>query len=141
MNRDQLMFCEDSLPEWALDQTAQQSLESNEADEMTFSAPLQREAPVDMSSVFEVPRNDQSAMKKLGDAFKAACEEATVQNNQKPSTLGMKMPEFVEIFNPTMKADSATATKPAAEAQKAEAPVSNIRPVEFRRIDMTRDLG
>lgn len=139
VNRDQLMFCEDSLPEWALDQTAQQSLEVTEADEMTFSAPLQREAPVDMSTVFEIPRNDNSAMKKLGDAFKAACEEATVQNSQKPSNgLGIKMPEFVEIFNPSAAPAKAA---PQEAAPKNEEPISNIRPVQFRRIDMTRDLG
>ncbi|MNJ92670.1 hypothetical protein D3C87_103440 [compost metagenome] len=136
VNKDQLMFCEESLPEWAQGMTSE--TEETEENEMSFMSPLQREAPVDMSAVFEVPRNDQNALKKLGEAFKAACDEATVQNNQKPSNLGAKMPEFVELFTQSNKA-SAPAEMVAPE--KPAEPVSNIRPVQFRRVDMTRDLG
>ena len=76
VNRDQLMFCEESLPEWAqndADETAQgaagsSSSDISDVDDITFMAPLQRDHSQDISSIFEVPRTDQDALKKLGDA-------------------------------------------------------------------------
>lgn len=131
VNRDQLMFCEDSLPEWVqTDEGEAASVTGTEP--MTFMAPLQREKPIDMSTAFEVPKNDQEALKKLGQAFKAACEEAHVQNAQPTS-------EFVEIFSQTKASAPITKTEQQPSPLRERNP--GIRPVEFRRIDMARDLG
>jgi predicted metal-dependent hydrolase len=131
VNRDQLMFCEESLPEWAEDSAANSSLEAAETEEneMTFGSPLKRESPIDMSAVFEVPRTDQNALKKLGDAFKAACDEAAPVATNTASN-------FIDL-------SAIENTAPAAGATKAKesATAPNVRPVQFRRIDMTRDLG
>ncbi|HWU41921.1 MAG TPA: DUF2802 domain-containing protein [Bdellovibrio sp.] len=124
INREQLMFCEESLPEWAQAQT-------------------QDQVQQDMSSVFEVPKSDSDAMKKLGEAFKAAClevdeEEATVA----PATPTIATPTIATVTQEISQ--NFLGEKPQASRAK---PVTNkkmdgvIRPVEFRRIDMAKDLG
>lgn len=111
VNRDQLMFCEDSLPEWIEDPTM--SAGADISADMTSA--LMRETPRDLSSAFEVPQTPAStkeaddAMKKLSQAFKAAAPQ--------------------------------TATPAAAAKAAVEASGPAIRPVQFRRIDMNKNLG
>lgn len=114
VNKDQLMFCEDSLPEWISDSASSEVTQQD--DSLNMQGTLMRETPRDLSAVFEVPQatasqtDPQEALKKLGEAFKAA------EKTPAATTLGA--------------------------AAKAESTVgSNIRPVQFRRIDMNRDLG
>jgi citrate lyase beta subunit len=73
VNKEQLMFCEDSLPEWANDEAllnAERSSNLDDVDQMTFMNPLHKDnnqempSAVEMSSVFEVPKTDQEALKK-----------------------------------------------------------------------------
>lgn len=117
VNKDQLMFCEESLPEWAqastqpaaaLEAAKDSELDAFQETRIDLDAPLSREMPVDLTKAFEVPKADQEALKKLGDAFRQACETA---NHLQQVTQG-----FVEE------------NKPAATG-----PV--IRPVTFPRID------
>jgi hypothetical protein len=111
VNKDQLMFCEDSLPEWAQEEPLP---ESNR----------------DLSAVFEVPKNDQQALKKLGEAFKAACAEAPVMQ-EAPVVTNVTAP------TPTVLQE---VQKQQQQAQTLAKGSSVIRPVEFRRLDMTKDL-
>lgn len=118
VNKDQLMFCEESLPEWAQASTAPGAALAKDADVDSFQesridmeAPLSRETPVNLSKAFEVPKADQDALKKLGDAFRQACETA---NHLQEVTQG-----FVETNKTDLK-------KPKD---------SVIRPVMFPRID------
>lgn len=152
VNRDQLMFCEESLPEWVQDGESKESqaisTDSNDdVDDITFMSPLQREAKTDFSSAFEVPKTDKEALKKLGDAFKAACqdakkqEETTEQNEDNAPTLFNVTQSIAQNFlseKPISVAPTAAplvTVKPINGKQEAV-----IRPVEFRRIDMTKDL-
>lgn len=152
VNRDQLMFCEESLPGWIQDEesTGSQmtSSDSNDdVDDITFMTPLQREAKTDYSSAFEVPKTDQEALKKLGDAFKAACQEV----KEKESAAEQPENNVSTLFNVTQSiAQNFLSEKPISVAPTA-APLATvkpingkqesvIRPVEFRRIDMTKDL-
>ncbi|MBO9666951.1 MAG: DUF2802 domain-containing protein [Bdellovibrio sp.] len=143
VNRDQLMFCEDSLPEWANtdeDVSPAANQDFSDVDNISFMKPLQKEHTQDISSIFEVPRTDQDALKKLGDAFKAACVEAKLEE---------ETPAVPTIFNVTQDiAQNFLGDKPqAVKAQPAKkdpnlsatGPV--VRPVEFRRIDLAKDLG
>lgn len=150
VNRDQLMFCEDSLPEWIQDEdlTAAGSTENDlsDVDNITFMSPLQREIPQDLSAAFEVPKADQEALKKLGDAFKAACqevqekEEASQNTASNVSALFNVTQSMAQNFlsdKPTPATPTAAVTAKPINTQKD----SVIRPVEFRRIDMAKDLG
>lgn len=95
VNREQLMFCEESLPEWANtdeDVSPAANQDFSDVDNISFMKPLQRENSSDISSIFEVPRADNDAMKKLGDAFKAAVQEG----KEKDET-----PQAPTIFNVT----------------------------------------
>jgi hypothetical protein len=143
VNRDQLQFCEESLPEWANDMAASDLDDTVvETEEMSFMPPLQKESTADISDVFEVPKMDHSALKKLGDAFKAACDEANVQNSAKPSiaaSMGLKMPEFVEL-NAVKPAAPVVNISSAQQLRPKNMGTPNIRPVEFRKIDLARDL-
>jgi hypothetical protein len=125
VNKDQLMFCEESLPEWAQASTKpapenkDTDVDAFQESRLDLEAPLSREVPVDLSKAFEVPSTDQQALKKLGDAFRQACENA---NHLQQVTQG-----FVE---------DNIVTKPAANpvpTPKATGPV--IRPVTFPRIE------
>lgn len=129
VNKDQLMFCEESLPEWAQASTEPQAammasaagdtdVDAFQESRIDLETPLSREVPVDLTKAFEVPKSDQEALKKLGDAFRQACETA---NHLQQVTQG-----FVEDNKPVTK----TEIKPVA---KATGPV--IRPVTFPRID------
>jgi hypothetical protein len=71
VNREQLMFCEESLPEWAQERSAEaeDKSEFSDVDNIAFMPPLLKDMGKDLSSVFEVQKNDQKALKKLGEAF------------------------------------------------------------------------
>jgi hypothetical protein len=143
VNKDQLMFCEDSLPEWA-----QESADTGagEAESLIEPGTLQMPAmnpfqlPRDMSAAFDVPQNDQQALKKLGEAFKAACAESVIEENKPGLNLvGEETPPAPAASSATTSSGTQTKTVAAAAVVKAKTP--NIRPVEFRRIDMAKDLG
>lgn len=161
VNKDQLMFCEESLPEWIQDPQADLQTASGSHDissmapvetaatfEMPATAPLF--APIsarDLSSAFEVPQNDQNALKKLGEAFKAACTDANIiddsvksQNNPFVSEVPAT-PLHIPVVTANRTASSNTAPAPAKPVQVNNSKTPNIRPVEFRRIDMAKDLG
>jgi hypothetical protein len=130
VNKDQLMFCEESLPEWAqasTQPTPPEYAESNEVDSFQESridmeAPLSREIPVDLTKAFEVPTADQEALKKLGDAFRQACETA---NHLQQVTQG-----FVEDNKSPVTSEDTSQTTDAAGRV--------IRPVKFPRIASTK---
>lgn len=131
VNREQLMFCEESLPEWAGEEAqAAETNDHSDVDDISFMTPLQRDAAPatpDLSSVFEVPKTDQEALKKLGDAFKQACKEVKEQEEvdaQKPQNVSA-------LFN--------SMTQGVAQNFLGDKK-GMVRPVQFRRIDMTRDL-
>ncbi|WII70754.1 DUF2802 domain-containing protein [Bdellovibrio sp. 22V] len=151
VNRDQLQFCEDSLPEWVQEEAGQETTamttqDLSDVDDMSFMSPLQREAP-DMSNVFEVPRADQEALKKLGEAFKAACQEVKEQEEAAQQTAN----NVSALFNVTQSiAQNFLSEKPVPAAPTAAVNTTKpinakkegvVRPVEFRRIDMAKDLG
>lgn len=121
VNRDQLMFCEESLPEWAQVTTQPANPSENEVQDtdnfhearLDLESRLSREVPVDLSKAFDIPKSDQEALKKLGDAFRQACETA--------SHLQRVTQGFVEE----------TKGKPTSSVKV----VPDIRPVTFPRID------
>lgn len=151
VNREQLMFCEDSLPEWANEELAAQASQESDlsdVDDMSFMTPLHREAPQDLSAAFEVPKADQEALKKLGDAFKAACQEVKEQEDAAQQTAN----NVSALFNVTQNiaqnflSEKPTAATPTAAVGVTQKPINSkkdgvVKPVEFRRIDMTKDLG
>lgn len=149
VNRDQLMFCEDSLPEWAQEHEenalSQSKDDLSDVDNISFMAPLQRDSSpieLDLSAAFEVPKADKDALKKLGDAFKAACQEVKEQEEAAQQTAN----NVSALFNVTQNlaqnflGEKPTPATPTAAVQPKVKDVS-IRPVEFRRIDMAKDLG
>lgn len=144
VNRDQLMFCEDSLPEWAQEELQNDQTEDhNDVDNISFMTPLQRESSQaqDLSTAFEVPKTDQAALKKLGEAFKAACQEVQEQEDAAQQTQN----NVSALFSVTQNiAQNFLSEKPAA-TEISPKPANNrkdgvVRPVEFRRIDMSRNL-
>lgn len=149
VNREQLMFCEDSLPEWAQNPQEQQEESSlNEVDEMSFMAPLQRENKQDISSIFEVPKSENHSLKKLGEAFKAACQEVKEQEEKIQSPT---IPSVIQDMTQNFLGEKPLSNKAAAKKQAppVQYPVQHpvqyigeptIRPVEFRRLDLARDL-
>lgn len=152
VNREQLMFCEDSLPEWIQNEdfgtNKDSEVDMSDVDNISFMSPLHREMPQDMSGAFEVPKADKDTLKKLGDAFKAACQEVQDQEDESQQTAQ----NISALFNVTQSiaqnflSDKPVPAAPTAAPLVTAKPINTqkeavIRPVEFRRIDMTRDLG
>ena len=143
VNRDQLMFCEDSLPEWANtdeDVSPIANQDFSDVDNISFMKPLQRESSSDISSIFEVPRADSDAMKKLGDAFKAAVQEGKEKDEtpQAPTIFNMTQ-DIAQNFLGEKPQTAVPTAAPTPKKEAAKGPA--IRPVEFRRIDLAKDLG
>ncbi|ASD65555.1 hypothetical protein B9G79_15295 [Bdellovibrio bacteriovorus] len=148
VNRDQLMFCEDSLPEWAneeMEESTQSDL--SDVDNISFMTPLQREIPIEISTAFEVPKADQEALKKLGDAFKAACNEVKAEEEAAQQTANNVSALFNVTQNiaQTFLSEKPTPAAPTAAPVEKKRPVLHIgepeiRPVQFRRIDLAKDL-
>lgn len=149
VNRDQLMFCEDSLPEWANSEIPEEEFSVSSLNDNTKSmkTPLQRDNAPDFSTVFEVPKADQDALKKLGDAFKAACNEVKEKEEAAQSTANNVSALFSVTQNIAQNflGEKPTAATPTAAPLAKTKPLNSnkesvVRPVEFRRIDMTKDL-
>lgn len=87
VNKDGLMFDANSLPEWA-----KESGEGNEGDpgdHFVFNDSAEdfefRES--DMTHAFDVPSNNYTSLKKLGDDFRQACQDyQTKQQSEIPSS-------------------------------------------------------
>ena len=149
VNRDQLMFCEDSLPEWANEEAQEEATSSDlsDVDNISFMAPLQKEIPIEISTAFEVPKTDKEALKKLGDAFKAACEEVEAEEKAAQQTANNVSALFNVTQNiaQTFLSEKPTPATPTAATVATHKPVQyigepEIRPVQFRRIDLTKDM-
>lgn len=149
VNRDQLMFCEDSLPEWANEEAQEEvaSSDLSDVDNISFMAPLQKEIPIEISTAFEVPKADKEALKKLGDAFKAACEEVEAEEKAAQQTANNVSALFNVTQNiaQTFLSEKPTPAAPTAATVATQKPVQyigepEIRPVQFRRIDLTKDM-
>jgi mannose/fructose/N-acetylgalactosamine-specific phosphotransferase system component IIB len=86
LNKEQLQFEIDELPEWAKAEMADQ-----EGQEMDFNVPSIYEARSEASplrsleTAFEMPKVDNSNLKKLGDQFRSAMAQAPSKTVQAPT--------------------------------------------------------
>lgn len=141
VNKDQLQFCEESLPEWIDEDFSSSPVDEHLSfDETQMLSPTQKGIPRDLSAVFEVPQQDQTALKKLGEAFKAACKEVPDVSLEE---VREKQEGFLDLSQ-ILKSNSADKVKnptgtPQSMGQRKET-IQNlgVRPVEFRRIESTR---
>lgn len=148
VNRDKLMFCEDSLPEWINDEISEEEIKQSDlsdVDDISFMPPLQKESSIDFEQAFEIPKADDQALKKLGEAFKAACQEVKEQEEEADKAAQ----NVSALFNMTQniaqnflseKSPGSSAPTALANKQPKKMMDNVVRPVEFRRIDMTNDL-
>jgi hypothetical protein len=157
VNRDQLMFNEEQLPSWVKSEITQEIA----ADPDNFFPER------DMSSFFEVPQADEKALKKLGDDFRKAKMDAEKSESTSTSVLHNfffeEEPEMVKPApeavvppappTPAPKVEAAAPPPPVAEEKPKKprsAPTTSIgngikhqdvRPVQFRKIDLSKNLG
>lgn len=167
VNRDQLMFSEQDLPEWA---KAKMSAEGSEGmtfegqDEWAIQNPesLSNEVlppPSDLSALFENPRQDYSSLQALGKEFRKACKDYDDQQvkvdpapkanePQTPSVLAQKARDVsqriietaTQIIEPKSKVvETPPQDPPAIESPKSDS--TQIRKVVFPRVDVTKNLG
>lgn len=150
VNRDQLMFCEDSLPEWVDKETTPEN-DISDVDDISFMPPLQKDSASDMSSAFEVPKTDQEALKKLGDAFKAACQQvddearAAQERESNVAALFNVTQNIAQNFLGEKKAEAKSAPRAIIETVETVTPVNSkkeaiLKPVQFKRIELVKDL-
>lgn len=138
VNRDQLMFNEDALPDWAREEGA--GLADSDSDGIS----------IDFSSAFEVPRVENNNLKKLGDEFRRAVQDmkesppttsvasvATAPTQSKPTTAPA-------VTGTTQQATATQATNSQTQAttiieQNGKKMV--VRPLVFPKIDSIDNLG
>ena len=87
VNKDQLMFDQEALPEWAREATAKgeagvqseqtpdEKLLSDGAEDFEFRGG-------DLAGVFDVPTQEYDSLKKLGDEFRQACKTYDEQQTE-----------------------------------------------------------
>ncbi len=102
LNRNQLMFSEEDLPEWVKDRLsvpeASQTVEQLEAvqDELMSADPQDFR---DYSKAFEVPTVPQESLKRLGEEFRKACQQyETATGGSAISGLLSDLPEKASRF-------------------------------------------
>lgn len=141
VNKDQLQFCEESLPDWIDDELpALEQADHFAFDETQMLSPTQRGLPRDLSTAFEVPQQDQTTLKKLGDAFKAACKEVpdvSLENVREKQEGFLDLSQILKsntLGGNTKKAPAA----PALPVRREVVQNLGVRPMEFRRLDSTR---
>lgn len=107
VNKDQLMFSEELLPDWVNqeDDPMAVTLKNAEGENISNLADIASKADQagllglaekDLSHVFELPRQDDESLKKLGDAFKLACEQAKALELQVSHPIKFKADGFVD---------------------------------------------
>jgi flagellar hook-basal body complex protein FliE len=95
VNKDQLMFSEEQLPGWVQGVRSDSTI-SSQASERPSSAeevvdrasefiPIQ-----DFSKVFQVPQEDFSSLKKLGDEFRQACDDYDKKNEEASNSMSFE---------------------------------------------------
>lgn len=141
VNKDQLQFCEESLPEWVDDDLGvDNEVTEIKFDESQMLSPTQKGLPRDLSTAFEVPQQDQSNLKKLGEAFKAACKEVPDVNLDE---VREKQEGFLDLSDflkspAKEKAQGKDAPVKLGAAKKENVQNLGVRPVEFPRIETLR---
>ena len=160
MNKDRLMISEEELPDWARE-VEDETTQDDEMDESSFTS----HSFQDLSTIFEVPKTDQESLKKLGEEFRKACaDQKTNEVADEPMAESLDFIEDEEIEEapsaqkaspeqtPVTEQKNMTEQKTNRVAQALRAPNEaakapaierdiSIRPVEFRRIDLSDDLG
>jgi hypothetical protein len=134
VNREELMFSEKLLPEWATEKKEGTGTEEDWAMQ-GLASPEESAAPsAEFSHVFEVPKADLSSLNKLGEEFRQACA-AHEQNSAKSSLISKA--EAKSPINP--KGGMTANPEPAKEAavKKFEFPKIGVS----KSIDLTKNLG
>lgn len=143
VNRDQLMFCEDSLPEWVEDtepdlvQMKNEISDFSDVDNISFMPPLQKEnKSTDLLADLlkenqpesELPLSENQELKKLGEAFKAAEFDSSIEPDIFPTKIEAKENhQSIEVF-------SAKSNSPGKMMDGI------ARPVNFPRIDSPKSF-
>ncbi len=114
MNREQLVFSEDHLPDWAKDEEVQ-------ASEMPLH---QTQGPVgiNLGQVFRVPAEEVASLKRLGEAFKAACA-----NPESASSSAQK------AFEKPQSSNEGVLTE-------VHGKLKNVQSYQFKKIDINQNL-
>lgn len=139
INREQLMFCEDSLPEWienaepSPDASNMDSMDFSDVDNISFMSPLPKDnkmtdPKVNFVEGFEVPNNESEEFKKLGEAFKSVnVEEPKDEFKEAPKKQEQELRKIIEN-------DS---TKVQVLGKRMD---GVVRPVMFPRINSAKDV-
>lgn len=136
INRDQLMFCENSLPEWVTSQNDQQ-MQSNDffvEQPMTKSLPEIKLAPIQFqnqntSKLDSVDQAD-AQLKKIGEAFQEATKNPNTNTSFIPSV--NKENDLQKLLD---SSKTSTITQGKEEIIRQNNKVLKVRPVQFKRID------
>lgn len=150
LNKEQLMFSENDLPEWISDQGETIPRQEDRSSQW-----------IDFEKAFEVPRVDQANLKRLGDQFKEALASAEV----KPSVIETKS-TISETKQAATEEKTPAVMKPAStevgaiknklinfgaelmgtadkntEAFNQKGKAVSVKPFEFKRIESRNDMG
>ena len=140
VNKDQLMFDQESLPEWAREtgsvmgvfQKSKQARDEKLLQDGTEDFECRSE---DLSGVFDVPKQEYDSLKKLGDEFRQACR--TYEDQQAEPAANPVDPD--KTLSAAKKMTDRLVNKedqPSTEKDKGE-----IRQAVFPKIDVNDNLG
>ncbi len=136
INREQLMFCENSLPDWALgDQTMS---EANQQAQFFIEQPMMKMIPemnlkpiqtqTKMSIPAEVKAHEQ--LKKIGSAYQEASRKNALATSLIPTV--QKENDLQKILD---SSKTSTLMQGQEEIIRQNNKILKVRPVQFKRID------
>ncbi len=129
VNKDQLVFSEEDLPQWA-------------KQESVTAPPTETLA---LDSVFEMPAKDEEALKKLGEAFRQANVSLVDTAPSPPKTETPE--EAFDLVKPTSAPTAEQFQMKKVHVVSSQMGKSNsqkdivVKPVAFRKIDLTKELS
>ncbi|NUM59420.1 MAG: DUF2802 domain-containing protein [Bdellovibrionaceae bacterium] len=126
LNKENLMFEEDSLPEW---------INVNSMNDQNIDSKLVQNQWVDFEKAFELPKVDKENLKRLGDRFKEAVHQAN-EKNLHDSTIATEAAMGSKIASiPMNQPQKKDAIQQEAVNQKGK--VVTVKPFAFKRIEQT----
>lgn len=138
VNKEQLMFCEESLPEWAKEEgTAEKTVPKQEA-QMELPAMLEENPKEWIQKAIQETQNQkksrtsQEALKKIGEQFQTLSQETSASNHS--------------LQAPKVTADTKNISSDATDMKmkpqtKIPERTIGVRPYEFRKIDINKSLS
>ncbi|MGE0764181.1 MAG: hypothetical protein AB7N80_12945, partial [Bdellovibrionales bacterium] len=118
LNKDQLVFDAEALPEWAQNQIVADDAANFTAEVLAVPSAAPASSGGDLATLFEPPKEEYASLKRLGEEFRNACVEFDRQHEGSEAT--MTEAPFTEAANMPSTAEDPSAIYEGAKKVTAK---------------------